>query len=105
MLNWFSTYLTGRQYFVSIGEHISDKHDILCGVPQGSVLGPLLFSLYMLGQIIRKHANTFHSYADTQLYTSVAPDNVSSVEKLAICLSSIVSWMGSNFLKLNDENW
>ena len=106
MLNWFSTYLTGRQYFVNIGEHISDKHDILCGVPQGSVLVPRLFSFYMLplDQIIRKQGFNFHSYADdTQLYISVAPDNVSSVDKLTICLSSIVSWMNSNFLKLDEE--
>ena len=57
-----------------------------------------------LAQIIRKHGTNFHSYTDdTQLHKSVAPDNVSSVDKLTLCLSSIVSWMNSNFLKLNEE--
>ncbi len=44
----FRSYLEGRGYYVSIGEHKSKWTSMTCGVPQGSILAPLLFSLYML---------------------------------------------------------
>ncbi len=48
VLKWFRSYLEGRGYFVSIGEHKSKWTSMTCGVSQGSILAPLLFSLYML---------------------------------------------------------
>uniref|UniRef100_A0A3B3C1C6 Reverse transcriptase domain-containing protein n=1 Tax=Oryzias melastigma TaxID=30732 RepID=A0A3B3C1C6_ORYME len=106
VLKWFYSYLTDRRFYVSMDTCSSKVFDINCGVPQGSILGPLLFNLYMLplGDIIRRHGVCFHSYADdTQLYIAVSPDDEESVNVLLNCILDIKSWMAENFLQLNQD--
>ncbi len=89
-----------------IGERKSKWTAMTCGVPQGSILAPLLFSLYMLplSQIMRKNQIAYHSYADdTQIYLALSPNDYSPIDSLCQCIDEINSWMCQNFLQLNKE--
>ena len=106
-LEWFRSYLTDRSQSVSIKGESSEKCELATGVPQGSVLGPSLFSIYTapLGDLIRSHGISYHFYADdTQLYVSFKPDDAThAISILEACVKDIREWMAHNFLKLNDD--
>uniref|UniRef100_A0A3Q4MNS6 Reverse transcriptase domain-containing protein n=1 Tax=Neolamprologus brichardi TaxID=32507 RepID=A0A3Q4MNS6_NEOBR len=95
-LKWFASYLESRTYSVMLGNKYSSPATLTCGIPQGSILGPVLFSLYMLplGSIFQKHQIPYHSYADdTQFYLSLKPGADSTLQKVSECLSDIHCWM------------
>ena len=108
VLDWFKSYLSDHVQCIKIGSILSDAKKLLCGVPQGSVLGPILFSLYTtpLSKVIQNHPGiSFQFYADdTQLYVYLTHKNVASaLDKLSSCLENVKRWLSTNKLKLNPD--
>ena len=102
-LNWIRSYLSERKQSVLIGDKKSESVKLSFGVPQGSVLGPILFTIYTtpLGKLIRKHGLEFHLYADdTQLYIAFKPTNPISKNdaksRLELCIEDIRKWMADD---------
>ena len=102
---WFSSYLQNRHQSVKIEDTFSDKVTLSYGVPQGSVLGPVLFTLYTtpLSASISSFDINHHLYADdTQIYMSLSVSNAKEfLEKLQHCLMGVSAWMTGSKLKLN----
>src|SRR6187399_2738514 len=104
-LSLITSYLTDRSQYITIGEHCSSPATLTTGVPQGSVLDPLLFTLYTkpIGQILSNCSVSFHLYADdTQLYISFSSlDSTSNLSVLSFTVDIIHSWLILNRLTVN----
>jgi len=110
ILQWLNSYLRSRTQAVTVMDAMSVLAELLFGIPQGSVLGPLLFVLYVLplSDIARQHGVSMHSYADDiQLYISFDHKDSTSVSEavksLECCIDDIRIWMLRNRLKMNDS--
>ncbi len=100
----FTGWILSHSFRVAWGGEVSKAHQLVTGVPQGLVLGPLLFSTYTtsLGPIIQAHGFSYHCYADdTQLSLSFQPDDPTIVARISGCLADISARMKEHHLQLN----
>ena len=114
-LNWLRSYLTNRTQAVTVGNPLLEDSRLAfvllkSGVPQGSILGPVLFTMYTapIGNICRNNHVEFHLYADdTQLYLSFKPSKLNSkldcITRIENCINEINVWMTQILLKLNSD--
>ena len=99
---WFTSYLCDRTQRVAVNGGLSDTFPLAQGVPQGSCLGPLMFTVYTseLFDIVGRLLPSVHSYADdTQLYLAfslkVQADDASAVKAMHDCIMDLGKWFGT----------
>ena len=107
MLHWFSTYRLGRLQRIKVNGVTSQPKLLDCGVLRGSVLGPILFTIYTasLGQLLRQLDVQYHLYADdSQLWVIFKPPELdTAIGQIEKYIVSVQKWMLTHELKMNDD--
>ena len=98
--SWFRSYLTGRKQFLNLYDVKSTMEDMQCGVPQGSILGPILFLIYVNDIRNATTLNVFSFADDTTIITS-SPDIKELYAKMNFELQKLEVWFMANKLCLN----
>lgn len=111
-LQWFQSYLSERTQSVSVCGVKSEPLPLMSGVPQGSVLGPTIFTAHLspVHDVVSRHEINLHTYADdNELYTSFnllkgdQSDQLAAYRRISDCYDETHDWMTTNKLKMNGD--
>ena len=106
-LEWFRSYINERDQTVRVHGAMSEARQLSWGVPQGSVLGPILFNIYSssLGHLLRERMVGYHFYADdSQIYITASPDQVDAAStQMEECVRLVSAWMSQHHLMMNNN--
>jgi hypothetical protein len=107
-LSWIESFVEERSQFIKVGQSLSSTVKLRSGVPQGSVLGPILFAVYTsppVADVISSYGVQYHQYADdTQLRLALRADNADAgLSVLAACTMAVKNWYLVNGLMLNPD--
>ena len=102
MLKWFCDYFLGRRFRVRVGNSFSDEHDVKCGVPQGSILSPLLFILLLCNFPSMQDVHTLLYADDLSLFVVESSIDI-AVAKIQRAINAVNSWLISIGLKISHQ--
>ena len=102
-LKLISSYLSNRKQRVKINDKFSSEEEIILGVPQGSILGPLLFNIFLCDLFLFANDTDIRNYQDDN--TSCASENTTckDIERLEECFGDMFTWFGNSGIKANPE--
>ena len=101
VLEWFKSYLRNRKQYVCYNDCKSGLRNVVCGVPQGSILGPLLFILYVNDIVNSSNLLQFILFADDTTITFSHNDLFSQIELINRELDKVSNWFKANKLSVN----